>query len=643
MDPITTIGLAASTLTIVEAITKSINKLVELRERWEEADSSVSRLIGLLISIKAALRQISEWANLEAEDSSNGLLADGQLQSDLSISLSCCRLSVATVDRFLEGLDWSEKNALTFCAKAAKLMGDSKLKEYVSDLMNQTGALNFLLQALQCKSGSTLRRFLRSEETRKVLDSAKETSSSLIWAGDAPSIKALEDSMSTLSIKFDFDTEIFHSQVYRNAIKSSWRKESDRGVYGEPTVSLAIQDFMIAESFKSLQDGHRPLVHRARPLWGITFRKRITDPDRESNESIETASLGAFSVMRLQSFEDACQILRVLLHNTPAVNWRPGVRWFLMTMSIYSHKDHRLLYKFTPKDIILISALFEDEDVQRTLFEILHIEHRLVDKDLVELFINAIKSRLDTNCKRIEAQQELERSTFSWRKPCTAENCSCVNFTQLSRCQLWDRKFDHMHMSLDFLTFTYKGTKQSRDITNQRYYGKASRKGLSHIPDQLLDVLTFLRFICRDPRGDSLGQGLVIQLENLDEWLVGTRHLETAMADLAALFVAAIQGSGRFNRLMIAVDVAASIRSWGGKFDYCCSECLVTKIKALKSRFSGQNDDRGTCPYGNSRDRHPIQLGFQVKGLCLERWRASTMFKNRDLRYPDLVGLCGCA
>ena len=44
-------------------------------------------------------------------------------------------------------------------------------------------------------------------------------------------MKTLEDSMSALSVRFDFDQEILRSQVYRNAIKSSWRSAAQGSKY----------------------------------------------------------------------------------------------------------------------------------------------------------------------------------------------------------------------------------------------------------------------------------------------------------------------------------------------------------------------------------------------------------------------------
>ena len=144
MDPVSLIGLAGSIVNIVDVAAKSINALRDLQQRYKAADLTVNSLIGQLYTLKTALSRIEAWmcSSLSREPQ------HGQLVTDLSVSLDCCRTLVTFMHEHLLRLDWTDTNELTLASKVKAVFHDGEVKELASHLDRQTGALTLLLTAL---------------------------------------------------------------------------------------------------------------------------------------------------------------------------------------------------------------------------------------------------------------------------------------------------------------------------------------------------------------------------------------------------------------------------------------------------------------------------------------------------------------
>ena len=144
MDVVSIIGLTASVLGIVDVVTKSISTLRRLQSQWQDADLTASSLLGQLGTLNLALTQISEWLSLDiAGDSQHHLLTDS-----LCTSIECCRTLTSFLNTHLSQLERSEGYVLSFESRVKIVFGDSRVKDCMTQLNNQSSALTLLLTAL---------------------------------------------------------------------------------------------------------------------------------------------------------------------------------------------------------------------------------------------------------------------------------------------------------------------------------------------------------------------------------------------------------------------------------------------------------------------------------------------------------------
>ena len=144
MDPISIIGLAGSIVNIVDVISKSIQNLYDLQQRWKAADLTVQSLIGQLSTLKSALSHIHEWL-------SSSLSKEPQLDQtviDLRQSLDSCHHLMTFMYDHLVLLDWTEANRMTSASKIRAVFHGNEMKDCAIYLDRQANALNLLLTAL---------------------------------------------------------------------------------------------------------------------------------------------------------------------------------------------------------------------------------------------------------------------------------------------------------------------------------------------------------------------------------------------------------------------------------------------------------------------------------------------------------------
>ena len=143
MDPITIIGTAGAVANIVDVVSKTINSLRELRNRWKDANLAIFNLIVQLTTLKAALNRICEWISSDLED----IPQHHQLVMDLQDSVACCRMLVQTMDNQIADLVLDEANGLDLPSKI-KVVFETKISEdFQKYIDRQTSALNLLLTA----------------------------------------------------------------------------------------------------------------------------------------------------------------------------------------------------------------------------------------------------------------------------------------------------------------------------------------------------------------------------------------------------------------------------------------------------------------------------------------------------------------
>lgn len=144
MDPVSAVGFVSAIAGIVDLIAKGVLSLSDFQSRYRIADLKVSLLIGQLSTLKAALTQVGHLI----EDVAH-VPRDGQLVSDLKISLSSLNTIIGALDNRLSHLQRDYEDGLSNWGKVGFVWDEQTMRDYLSLLDHQVNALGLLLTALQ--------------------------------------------------------------------------------------------------------------------------------------------------------------------------------------------------------------------------------------------------------------------------------------------------------------------------------------------------------------------------------------------------------------------------------------------------------------------------------------------------------------
>lgn len=144
MEALSFLGAASSVISILDVASRCINSLRAFKQRWDDADMTVTLLISQISTLKAALDHISEWMSTATNKASQ----HHQLVIDLEQSLYSCKILITFIDDHVSSLVKGQCNELLFDSKAQAMLQDRKMQGCVSHLNNQIAALNLLLTAL---------------------------------------------------------------------------------------------------------------------------------------------------------------------------------------------------------------------------------------------------------------------------------------------------------------------------------------------------------------------------------------------------------------------------------------------------------------------------------------------------------------
>lgn len=218
MELISVLGIAASIASIVELSTGCIKSLMDIRANYEITDMTVQVSIAQLSTLKAALTQISTW-KCESFD-----LIPSNLETDLNVSLTSCKALIDGLNGHLVPLTLENQSALSVGKRIRFLLNGKEWSNLQSLLGHQISAIQLLLTTLQCRTQAEQLTLLRRPESRRVLSSIRENSSSLLWLRDDESIgtrrSTYTETSEFIDNSFAFDAEIFRSKVYMTAMKS---------------------------------------------------------------------------------------------------------------------------------------------------------------------------------------------------------------------------------------------------------------------------------------------------------------------------------------------------------------------------------------------------------------------------------------
>jgi len=152
MDPVTLVGVVASSIQIAQFIGGTIQNLHTLKGKFQEADITIRSLINQLSTVKAAVQQISEWAEFNFDDSpKEKAFTDG-----LNVALDGCKEAMdvlsAEVDDLMVGIVAPAVGipaTLGMRARAKAVWNENSMKTHQERLFLQVQALQLLLTAGQ--------------------------------------------------------------------------------------------------------------------------------------------------------------------------------------------------------------------------------------------------------------------------------------------------------------------------------------------------------------------------------------------------------------------------------------------------------------------------------------------------------------
>lgn len=140
-DPLTVIGAVASTVQIIDVLTKAVSALDTLRAQWQSSDIALLSLTSQLGALSAALSKIQEWMQSGIEEMHH------QLVIDLSNSITCCKMLATKLYAEINDLQKAPGGSLLTTAKARFVFKRSGVGELQNMVDRQTAALTLLLTA----------------------------------------------------------------------------------------------------------------------------------------------------------------------------------------------------------------------------------------------------------------------------------------------------------------------------------------------------------------------------------------------------------------------------------------------------------------------------------------------------------------
>jgi hypothetical protein len=135
------IGAVGAIVNIIDATTKVISAIGEVRAKWKDADLTLLSLASQLSAFRAALRRIHEWVGSELPE------AHHQLVMDLDETLSFCDILIKRIEALFT--DWeSLVTQPTATGTRWKItFGNKGLDNMLVLVERQTNALTLLLTA----------------------------------------------------------------------------------------------------------------------------------------------------------------------------------------------------------------------------------------------------------------------------------------------------------------------------------------------------------------------------------------------------------------------------------------------------------------------------------------------------------------
>ena len=200
------VGGVSAILQVISSVTKVAKRLTEAAESYKNVALNTTLVASQISTIRAALEALYEWRTSDRVSTA----PSRQLDKDLGMSLSCCKILIGVIDQKLN--DSGYMPGVT--QKIRYVWLENILKEYISNLEGQVRALHLLLTIFQCRTETEKRQKLGNEESRTIIEQMRAETASLamdnIEIKDDTSVLSLDPSVS-----LDIDSILMQSPAYK--------------------------------------------------------------------------------------------------------------------------------------------------------------------------------------------------------------------------------------------------------------------------------------------------------------------------------------------------------------------------------------------------------------------------------------------
>jgi ankyrin repeat protein len=225
MDPLSIIGGFAATAQIAGGILQMIQNLNDARNRFKGADNTIKLLVAELLSVKAAVGQIEDWAKYNCSETA----MPPELVEAFRVSFEGCHLAM----EILAGEVTVLVSRNPFLVRAGVVWNEATMKEHADRLMRQVSALQLLIKAVHCHNPYQQKDLLEKQTNRSILQQVADDTTTLrasrrhsefakLGSGP-PTIVSNTDSTIGSTI-FDMDQDLVNTEPYQRARKHQQSK-----------------------------------------------------------------------------------------------------------------------------------------------------------------------------------------------------------------------------------------------------------------------------------------------------------------------------------------------------------------------------------------------------------------------------------
>ncbi|KAH7050132.1 hypothetical protein B0J12DRAFT_600185 [Macrophomina phaseolina] len=237
VEPMTAISVV---LNISSSVFTNAQTLSNLRDRYQNATSTITAICAESSSISAALSQIQGLLLRDVSHLDSHFANRPELRETFDTALTGCEVIYACLEEEIQRLSANARDAdaMTWRVKCRFIWREDTMRDLLSQLRGQQMALNLLIQMLQLESLSELKQLMRdnnammnkvAQRSRSLRETHPRIRVSSVFSTDRDS---MIDRSSTIAstidqTEFDFDDTIVNSRAYRRALAAAQKHLSE--------------------------------------------------------------------------------------------------------------------------------------------------------------------------------------------------------------------------------------------------------------------------------------------------------------------------------------------------------------------------------------------------------------------------------